>query len=80
MVSQSSSHSFCSNSWAFLKISLSSSSVCVNLVTTRTKQTNEEVREIFKKAHDLEQKEWEEIWETIKKGNKSPVDARGWWD
>ena len=50
------------------------------MVTTRTKQTNEEVREIFKKAHDLEQKEWEEIWETIKKGNKSPVDARGWWD
>lgn len=43
-------------------------------------QTKEELREIFKKAQDLEQKEWEELWETIKKGNKSPVDARGWWD
>ena len=50
------------------------------LVITRFTQTDEEVREIFKKAHELEQKEWEELWETIKKGNKSPVDARGWWD
>ena len=50
------------------------------LVVTRFTQTDEEVREIFKKAHELEQKEWEELWETIKKGNKSPVDARGWWD
>lgn len=50
------------------------------LVVTRFTQTSEEVREIFKKAQELEQKEWEELWDTIKKGNKSPVDARGWWD
>jgi hypothetical protein len=50
------------------------------MVRVRVVQTDEGVREIFKKAHELEQKEWEELWETIKKGNKSPVDARGWWD
>jgi hypothetical protein len=38
------------------------------------------VKEIFKKAQELEQKEWEELWEIFKKGNKSSVDMRGWWD
>lgn len=50
------------------------------MVVTRTTQTDEEIREIFKKAQELEQEEWEELWETMKKGNKSPVDMRGWWD
>ena len=51
------------------------------MVRVKVTQTDkEEVREIFKKARELEQKEWEELWETFKKGNKSPIDARGWWD
>ena len=50
------------------------------MVVTRATQTDDEVKEIFKKAQELEQKEWEELWEIFKKGNKSPVDMRGWWD
>lgn len=50
------------------------------MVVTRATQTDDEVKEIFKKAQELEQKEWEELWEIFKKGNKSSVDMRGWWD
>ena len=50
------------------------------MVVTRATQTDDEVKEIFKKAQELEQKEWEELWEIFKKGNKSPVGMKGWWD
>ena len=43
-------------------------------------QSNEELREIFKKAHELEKEEWAELWDTIKKGNKSDRGMNGWWD
>lgn len=31
------------------------------------------------KARKLEQDEWNELWDTIKKGNKSHVGMEGWW-
>ncbi len=56
------------------------------LVDEDTEEEKKHNRMIFKKAHDLEQKEWEELWEIIK-GKKwkeykdyDGSDLRGWWD
>lgn len=39
-----------------------------------------EFRDIISKARTLEMEEWDELWETIKKGNKSKLGMMGWWD
>lgn len=45
------------------------------------KQTDEEKREIFLKAHELEKEEWKEMWEIIHgTGEQDGTDLRGWWD
>jgi len=43
-------------------------------------QTKEELRVIFENARKLEKEEWDELWETIKNGNKSNHGMQGWWD
>lgn len=50
------------------------------LVSTPITKTNEEIKEILNEAHKLEQVEWEELWDIIKKGKNSPYDMRSWWD
>ena len=56
------------------------------LVDEDTEEEMKHNRMIFKKAHDLEHKEWIELWEIIK-GKKykhykdwDGSDLRGWWD
>lgn len=56
------------------------------LVDEDTEDEKKHNRMIFKKAHDLEEKEWAELWEIIK-GKKwkeykdwDGSDIRGWWD
>jgi len=43
-------------------------------------QSDEEMSEIFKKARELEKKEWDELWDTIKNGNKGEFGLNSWWD
>lgn len=56
------------------------------LVDEDTEDEKKHNRMIFKKAHNLEEKEWTELWEIIK-GKKwkeykdwDGSDLRGWWD
>jgi hypothetical protein len=56
------------------------------LVDEDTEEQTNHNRLVFKTAHDLEQKEWEEIWDTLK-GNKykeykdyDGSDLQSWWD
>ena len=61
---------------------------CIELINNKLEDNyaercgyqSEELREIFKKAHELEKEEWAELWDTIKKGNKSDHGMNGWWD
>ena len=50
------------------------------LVYADESQTEEERCEILKKARELEMEEWEELWETLKKGKFSDAGMNGWWD
>lgn len=50
------------------------------MVHTKDSQTPEEIREILAKSRKLEQEEWEELWDIIKKGKSSPHGMQGWWD
>jgi len=43
-------------------------------------QSDEELRDIFSRARELEMEEWNELWDIIKKGNKSDHGMLGWWD
>ncbi|MCK9447106.1 hypothetical protein M0Q50_09670 [bacterium] len=48
---------------------------------SKGKQTDEERRNIFLKAHELEKEEWKEMWEIVHgTGEQDGTDARGWWD
>ena len=56
------------------------------LVDEETEEQKQHNKLIFKKAHELEQKEWKELWEIIH-GKKykhykdwDGSDLRGWWD
>lgn len=56
------------------------------LVDEDSEEQKNHNRLVFKTAHDLEQKEWDEIWDTLK-GNKykeykdyDGSDLRCWWD
>jgi hypothetical protein len=56
------------------------------LVDEETEEQKQHNKLIFKKAHELEQKEWKELWQIIE-GKKykqykdwDGSDLRGWWD
>jgi len=56
------------------------------LIDTDTPEERKHSRKVFKRAHQLEAKEWKELW-TIIKGNKfttwekfDGTDLRNWWD
>lgn len=56
------------------------------LVDEDTEEEKEHNRKIFKRAHELEEAEWKEIWDTLK-GKKyknykdyDGSDLRSWWD
>ena len=56
------------------------------LVDKDTPEEKEHNRKIFKRAHEIEEKEWKEIWDTLK-GKKykeykdyDGSDLRSWWD
>ncbi len=56
------------------------------LVDEDTEEEKEHNRKVFKRAHDLEEKEWKEIWDILK-GKKykeykdyDGSDLRSWWD
>jgi hypothetical protein len=48
--------------------------------TNPNPQSDKEMTEIFAKARELEKKEWDELWDTIKNGNKSNFGLNSWWD
>ena len=56
------------------------------LVNEETEEQKEHNRMVFKKSHELEAKEWKELWEIIQgkkyKGYKNwdGSDLRSWWD
>ena len=43
-------------------------------------QTEDELRTIFTNARELQKKEWDELWDTIKNGNKGEFGLNSWWD
>ena len=43
-------------------------------------QTDKELRTIFTNARKLQKKEWDELWDTIKDGNKGEFGLNSWWD
>ena len=56
------------------------------LIDDETAAQKKHNRKVFKRAHQIEEKEWKEIWDTIK-GKKFTTmddydgsDMRGWWD
>tara|TARA_R110000868_G_scaffold187815_1_gene430524 strand:- start:220 stop:714 length:495 start_codon:yes stop_codon:yes gene_type:complete len=47
---------------------------------TCTKEQKKHNDRSIKLAHKLENNEWNEIWDTIKKGKESNIGLQGWWD
>lgn len=43
-------------------------------------QSDEELTVVFANARILKKKEWDELWDTIKNGNKSDYGMESWWD
>lgn len=65
------------NKFSFEKID---NSDLIEMVDTRTPDEKNHDNDIMKKAQDLEEKEWKEIWEIISKGKSSNHGMKGWWD
>lgn len=42
-------------------------------------QTDEELSVIFKNSRELEKKEWDELWDIIKKGKEGEWGLNSWW-
>ena len=56
------------------------------LVDEDNEEQKQHNRKVFKRAHEIEEKEWKEIWDTLK-GKKykeykdyDGSDLRSWWD
>ena len=45
-----------------------------------TTEEDEKQREIFKKARELEKKEWNELWDIIRNGKAYHFGLHSWWD
>lgn len=45
-----------------------------------TEEEQEHNRKIFNYVHELEIKEWDELWSIIKGNDDKGSDMRGWWD
>jgi gas vesicle protein len=45
-----------------------------------TEEEQEHNRKVFNYVHELEMKEWDELWSIIKGNDDKGSDMRGWWD